>query len=361
MQCPFYNITLPYDTNWEEGPPIEKETYKIITRSIPQKTNFLGFAINIPFGIPAGPLLNAKYLKTAFSLGFDVNCYKTQRTKIVRCNEFPNILFVNTNGDLTLEKAEKPLFGSLETSKSTTEISITNSFGNPSRGPEVWQENMKRALSYVSPGQLLIGSVCGTLEEGMTEDAYYEDFALAAKLVTETGVKVVELNLSCPNCAVEGVICYTPDAVYQICKKTKEKIGNTKIIAKIGYFSSAQQKLLESVVKKMLPFVSAISAINTIAAPVVDKYGKQALPGPNRLKSGICGASIKWAGIDMVKRLAQLREKLRADYEVIGVGGVMTPKDYIDYRKAGADLVQSATGAMWNPNLAYVIWKQQIQ
>jgi len=33
----------------------------------------------------------------------------------------------------------------------------------------------------------------------------------------------------------------------------------------------------------------------------------------------------------------------------------MTPKDFLEYHKAGADLVQSATGTMWNPYLAYEI------
>ena len=34
------------------------------------------------------------------------------------------------------------------------------------------------------------------------------------------------------------------------------------------------------------------------------------------------------------------------------VGGVMTPKDFKEYRDAGADVVMTATGAMWNPYLA---------
>ena len=33
------------------------------------------------------------------------------------------------------------------------------------------------------------------------------------------------------------------------------------------------------------------------------KDGKQALPGKNRARSGVCGAGIKWAGLDMVRRL----------------------------------------------------------
>lgn len=359
MTHPFYNPTLTYEENFKNGPPLSSLKITYPKRNITKTTKFLGFDINIPFGMPAGPLLNSEYVKEAFARGFDVNCYKTQRSHIVPSNEFPNVLFVDIDGDLTLEKAERPFVGTLTTDQIREKFSITNSFGNPSKGPAFWQEDMKKALSYAAPGQLLIGSVCGTLEENMSEEAYFEDFAVAAKMAADTGVKVAELNLSCPNAANEGVVCYTENAVLEICKRSKEKIGNTKLIAKIGYFSYSQQSLLESIVQKMSPFVSAISAINTIAAPIVNEKGKQALPGLNRLKSGICGASIKWAGIDMVKRLSKLREKLHANFEIVGVGGVMTPNDYFHYRTAGADLVQSATGAMWQPTLAYKIWKRE--
>ena len=36
----------------------------------------------------------------------------------------------------------------------------------------------------------------------------------------------------------------------------------------------------------------------------------------------------------------------------MGVGGVVRPEDYRAYREAGANAVMSATGAMWNANLA---------
>jgi len=66
----------------------------------------------------------------------------------------------------------------------------------------------------------------------------------------------------------------------------------------------------------------------------------------------MCGASIKWAGLDMVKRLVALRKKHGLKFEIIGVGGVMTPADFQAYRQAGADVVQSVTAAMWNDQLA---------
>jgi dihydroorotate dehydrogenase len=88
---------------------------------------------------------------------------------------------------------------------------------------------------------------------------------------------------------------------------------------------------------------------------VVDENGQQKLPGKGRLKSGICGAGIKWAGLDMVKRLKALREKYGYTYEIVGVGGVMNPADFHEYLAAGADNVQSATATIWNPRLAIEI------
>jgi dihydroorotate dehydrogenase (NAD+) catalytic subunit len=99
-------------------------------------------------------------------------------------------------------------------------------------------------------------------------------------------------------------------------------------------------------------YIDGVSVTNTMPATIVDRNGNQAFPGPGREKAGVSGSAIKWAGIDMVNRLKHLRESLDLDYAIIGIGGVMNPQDYNDYIIAGADAVQSATAAMWNPDLA---------
>ncbi len=355
----FYDPTIDYDKNFDNGPvKVYDDTEPYKNHGEP-KYDVLGHKVYEPFGIPAGPLLNSNYIRYGFERGFDVLCYKTQRSEITQSNQFPQVLFVDIDGDLTLEKATSPLIGLTKTSKSPTELSITNSFGNPSRGPEFWQDDLKKAISYQGKGQLLIMSVVGTIKDGYSEEDYWDDFAHTAKLAADAGVEAIELNLSCPNVATEGVLCYTHDAVVEISKRVKEKVGDIPVVAKFGYFSVEQQELLEKIVADSTPFLSAYSAINTISAPIVDGSGEQALPGPNRLKSGVCGASIKWAGLDMVARLKKIREKMGLDYEIFGVGGVMTPADFQAYRKAGADCVQSATGAMWNPHLAQEIKEQR--
>ena len=349
---PIYDPAKTYQDNFDNGPFGDFANQDVYQNQGEPQYSFLGYPIYAPFGIPAGTLPNSRYVTAALRKGYDVVCYKTQRSVKFDCNEFPNVVYVDIDGDLTLEKAAQPLVGSQTTDRDAAAITITNSFGNPSKGPDFWVDDLRQAVASEGKGQLVIISVVGTVQPGFTDEDYFDDFATTAKLALATGVKAIEINLSCPNVANEGILCYTPSAVEAICQKVKAAIGDVPLIAKVGYYSQEQQSLLVTIVKAMSPHVAAISAINTISAPVVDGKGQQALPGPNRLKSGMCGASIKWAGLDMVKRLAALRISLGLNYEIIGVGGVMSPKDFTEYRTAGADVVQSATGAMWNPGLA---------
>lgn len=340
-----------FDDNFDNGPFPTQPEAPYQNEGEPAYS-FLSHKLYSPFGIGAGSLPTSKHVTYAFERGFDVVCYKTQRSVSFPVNEFPNVVYVDVEGDLTLDKASKPLVGSKTSDKPLEELTITNSFGNPSRGPEFWAEDMKAAVAAQGNGQLLIASVVGTIQPGFTKDQYYEDFAVAAEIAAQAGAPVIEVNLSCPNVANEGVICYTYDAVVSIAEKVKARVGDTPVIAKIGYFSPDQQELLEKIVLDTTDCFAAFSAINTIQAAVVNENGEQLLPGEGRLRSGICGHSIKWAGLDMVKRLDALRKQHNLDFEIIGIGGVMTPADFAEYRSSGADVVQSVTAAMWNPDLA---------
>ena len=352
-QQPIYDPSKTYDDNFNNGPFGEFAGPVPFHNSGRPMFTFLGTPMYSPFGIPAGPLLNAKYVTSALYKGFDIVTYKTQRSTPFSVNAFPNVLYIDGDGDLTLDVASRPVLGTT-TPKTTdpTKFTITNSFAVPSLGPDFWVPDFKKTLAATARGQMVIMSVQGTIQPGFSNEDYYEDFAITTRLAAKAGARAIEVNLSCPNVASEGVICYNIEAVTQITSRAKKAAGPTPLLVKIGYYTPQQQDLLENIVGAIAPYVDGICSINTIAAPVVNEQGEQALPGPNRLRSGLCGAGIKWAGLDMVHRLAKLRTKLGLRYEIIGVGGVMTPADYHQYIEAGADVVQSATGAMWNPDLA---------
>ncbi|MFH1833097.1 MAG: hypothetical protein ABH816_02920 [Candidatus Levyibacteriota bacterium] len=354
MKSFFYDIKLTYEKNYKEGPKIKPVRKKFESKG---GYKFLGFDINFPFGIPAGPLLNSKFTNVAFDLGFDVSTYKTVRSDFLPCLPYPNILFVKAPKELHPDKLKR--LKTTDIPKNLSNMSITNSFGVPGIKPEIWQKDVKKALKHVKKGQLLILGFMATIRENQSHKQFIDDFYKTAKLSAQTGAKVLEVNLSCPNRGNDDLVCYDLETTKEACKTIRKAIGNIPLILKVGYFKSEND--LKKLAQICNEYANAIASINTIPMPVVDKYGNQALPGANRIKSGICGASIKWAGLEMVKRLNNIKTKNNYKFEIIGVGGVMTPKDYFDYRKAGANLVQSATGAMFNPNLAFEIKKKMIK
>lgn len=345
LHAPFFDPTKTYYQNWEEGPFGEFDDGIVVPIGEP-RFDFLGQRLSYPLGIPAGPLLNGKFVKAALDKGFDVPVHKTVRSKVHPCNEWPNVLGVDVDGDLTLEKAKQPL---VARNAYHEPLSITNSFGNPSYEPSIWQKDLSECVAYAKPGQLVICSFEGTKREGMSTQDYIYDWANGMQMLKDAGVKVVEANFSCPNEGAAQLLCFDIPKVCTVAEAIKNKIGDTPLVIKVAYF---EEDALRELVKETHSIVDGYAAINTIPAPVVNPDGTQALPGAHRMKSGICGSAVKWAGLDMVRRLKALRQELNARYVIVGSGGVTVPKDFREYRDAGADVVMSATGAMWNPYLA---------
>jgi len=347
---PFYDPEKSYEENFTQGPFgafSDGETLNPIgkTYGVEPKFEVFGHKVYLPFGIPAGPLVNAKFIKAALDKGFDVPMHKTVRTRTRPSHPWPNVLPIDVLGDLKLDS------GPVHTKKSFEDpLSITNSFGNPSYDPSSWQADLKSAVAYVKKGQIVSASFEGTRWAGYSEEDYINDWVLGAKLLKETGVHFIEANLSCPNEGTASLLCYDAFIVEKVAKAIKKEIGSFPLVLKTSYF--ADEDALYELVKKVGNIVDGFASINTIQAEILDKDGKQALPGEGRLRSGVCGASIKWAGLDMVKKLKKLRGELGYSYTIIGVGGVTTADDFFEYRDAGADVVMSATGAMWNPYLA---------
>jgi dihydroorotate dehydrogenase len=350
LHKPFFDPLLSYEDNYKKGPFGEFAGKKVYRQKGKPDLYFFGNPVFLPFGIPAGPLLNSKFVNAALDKGFDIVEYKTVRTGKRATNPWPNVLGIKVKGNLTLEQANKGLVG---TNKYTPPIAITNSFGVPSFDPDIWQKDMAKSVKYAKEGQIVVGSFQGTTNAQGNIKKYIKDFVTAARLVKETGAKALEVNLSCPNEGSSHLLCFDIKRTAEITEAIKNEIGNTPLIIKIAYFDSQQD--LVRLVKFVGKTADGISAINTIPAKIYDEKGGQALPGEGRLISGVCGHPIKWAGLDMVKRLANLRGEMGLNYRITGVGGVTEPSDYFECRRAGADEVMSATGAMWNPFLAQEI------
>ena len=249
------------------------------------RPSFLGQPVNLPFGIPAGPLLNSRFTTAAFRMGFDLATYKTVRSRAWGCNPFPNVLAVHpksADGSLTPGSAELDE-GVLADTNYEQPISISNSFGVPSQSPDVWQPDMRAAIEAAGPGQVLVPSFQGSRVEGMSEEEYIADHATTARLVKETGAKLMVMNTSCPNEGHNRLLCHNPLLVGRITEAVKQEIGDIPLMVKLAYIPSDGD--LELMVRSTVGHgtVQGFSTINTISAKLVDANGNQALPGAGRI------------------------------------------------------------------------------
>src|SRR3989344_2394149 len=99
LKQPFYDPKKSYEDNYTDGPYGAFADGKVYQQKGEPEYNFLGQKVYLPFGIPAGPLLNSKFVKAAFEKGFDIAVYKTVRSSFFPCHPFPNVLSVAINGD----------------------------------------------------------------------------------------------------------------------------------------------------------------------------------------------------------------------------------------------------------------------
>jgi dihydroorotate dehydrogenase len=344
LPVPTYDTARTYDENYERGPAYDGP---VPAHVLPKRPcAFLGFRLNSPLGVPAGPLLNSAYVDLYGRLGWDVPVYKTVRSVARSCHPAPNCLFVAPDGlteeDALSTRTARPA------PQNVTDLAITNSFGMPSKAPDEWMTDVQAADAAMGEGQVLIVSIVGTPGAGGRDLA--ADFAYTAALAKEAGARVIEANFSCPNVVSgEGSLYGDPDFSAAVTSRIRREIGDTPLLIKIGALPLAR---LRGVVQANVANIDGIAAINTVPLRIVDNAGRQALPGEGRLQSGVCGAAIRNVAAEMTARLVQIRKELDAHFAVVSVGGVMTERD-IDSRLAlGADLVMSATAAMWDPLLA---------
>ncbi|MFP3867334.1 MAG: hypothetical protein ACLFUU_04115 [Desulfobacteraceae bacterium] len=343
-----YNIRQTYEANLANGPNLALESLPFTLVGQPRH-EFLGKKLNSRLGIPAGLLLDSRWVRLYARLGFDILTYKTVRTRLQPSLAYPNCLLVRAPEPW--ERRTIP--DSVEVTKRyqpLTEISMTNSLGMPSQAPEVWQPDIAKSRESLMPGQMLIVSVVGTAEDNHP-GRFIQDFVRAAALAAEAGAEVIELNFSCPNAPVaEGHIYEAPEFAGEITRAVRRQVKDRPLLIKVGYLD--EKAHLAGLLAAIRGDINGIVGINSLKLTVVDQQGRQALPGAGRAASGISGYALRALARDFIRRLVSLREKERYDYQILAVGGILTPQDFQDFLDRGADAALSCTGAMWDPYLA---------
>lgn len=165
--------------------------------------------------------------------------------------------------------------------------------------------------------------------------------ALAAAADGTPGVAALEVNVSCPN--VEGGLEFgqSPDLTHEVTRRVREA-ASLPVIVKL---SPNVTNIVPIAQAAAAGGAHALTLVNTLSGMVVDRGRPGPLLGAGA--GGISGPALKPVALAMVYRVYQAVE-----LPLIGVGGIATAEDALDFLMAGASAVQvgSATYASpWAP------------
>jgi dihydroorotate dehydrogenase (NAD+) catalytic subunit len=229
-------------------------------------------------------------------------------------------------------------------------VSLEPRAGNPP--PRIMETpcGMLNAIGLENPGvEIFIKEKLPFLREyntavivnvfGETRDEYKR----VAEIVSETeGVHGLEINISCPNVKKGGIVFGTdPDMAYEITKEVKS-VTDLPVIVKLTPNVTDICEIAESV---QAAGADAISLINTLTGMSVDI--DQRIPHLANITGGLSGPAIKPIALRMVWQVAK-----KVTVPVIGVGGITSARDAMEFLIVGARAVQIGTAHFINPHAA---------
>ena len=169
-----------------------------------------------------------------------------------------------------------------------------------------------------------------------------DDYIEAIEILNEHKLDILELNISCPNVKAGGMnfgidTCIATNVVSEIRKRCKHKL--------VVNLSPNAHDIVE--LAKSLENVGAdgLSLVNTFLAMAIDI--KKRKPVFENTYAGLSGPAIKPIALRMTHQVAHA-----VKIPIMGMGGITTAEDAIEFIMAGADVVQVGTASFMNPKIA---------
>ncbi len=167
-----------------------------------------------------------------------------------------------------------------------------------------------------------------------------EEYLRVSEILTAAGgVHALEINVSCPNVKRGGVAFGTdPDMVAEVTNGVKD-VTDLPVIVKL---SPNVTDICVMAKAAEAAGADAVSLINTITGMSVDV--EKRIPHLKNITGGLSGPAIKPVALRMVWQVAG-----RVRIPVIGVGGIMSPRDALEFFIAGARAIQVGTANFVEP------------
>jgi dihydroorotate dehydrogenase (NAD+) catalytic subunit len=231
----------------------------------------------------------------------------------------------------------KPMEGNPSPRIYETPCGMLNAIGLQNVGVK---EFLKTKLPYIRKfdTKLIVNIFGNTIQE----------YVKLSRILDDSGVDGIELNVSCPNIKKGGIFFGTDKKMLQkLVARVKVNVRNAVLITKLSPNVSYIQEFAKIAEECGS---NAVSLINTIPGMAIDIKTRR--PRIANITGGLSGPAIKPIAVRMVY------ETFRAvKIPVIGMGGIMNSSDAVEFMLAGATAVAVGTANFINPSATIDIIK----
>lgn len=250
--------------------------------------------------------------------------------------EFESLVDLNRLGGIIVKGLSlAPAAGNPPPRIVETASGMLNAIGLENIGIDAFiRDKLPRLSGYETP---VIVNTYATAEEAYAE--------LAARIDREGQIAGIEVNISCPNVKAGGAAFgVDPQAAGRVVTAVRR---NTKkpVIVKL----SPNVTDIVCVARRVEDCgADAVSLINTITGMAVDIHTRR--PKLGNVTGGLSGPAIKPVALRMVWQVAGAVE-----IPVIGIGGILSAEDVLEFMIAGATAVEIGTANFANPQVTMEI------
>lgn len=221
---------------------------------------------------------------------------------------------------------------------------------NGNEGIRVWEtpSGMMNSVGLENPGvkgfienELEFFQSLDTIRIANLGGGTLDDYIEGAKLLNNTEIDVIELNISCPNVKAGGMAFGIKNEVAREVVRAVRKVTKKPLMVKLSPNAEdivGMAKVCEE------EGADVISLINTFKAMAIDIKNKK--PVFENVYAGLSGPAIKPIALRMVHEVCK-----NVSIPVVGMGGIMNATDVIEFIMAGCHAVQLGTVNFINPKV----------
>ncbi len=245
--------------------------------------------------------------------------------------EFEDVVHLGKLGGMVVKGLSKePMIGNPPPRLWETAAGMLNAIGLQNIGAQAFLDEKLPRLRELK-NVVIIANVFGYTRE---------DYEHTIQILNQgEGIAAYELNVSCPNTQHGGLQFGSDPRTLDEVVTTAKRVAERPLIVKL---SPNVTSIAQMAYVAQEAGADALSLVNTFVAMAIDPETRK--PRIANVTAGLSGPAIKPIAVRMVYDAAHA-----VKIPVIGMGGISTPEDVIEFMLAGATAVQIGTASYWDP------------